>query len=95
LQNKKIDGKKAAEILEEAGIVVNKNAIPFDPNPPANPSGIRLGTPALTTRGMKEKEMRSIARWINEILNVQCSMSNVQKIKKEVKSLCQKFPINF
>ena len=93
LRNKKIDGKKAAEILEEAGIVVNKNTIPFDPNPPANPSGIRLGTPALTTRGMKEKEARLIASWINEILNVKYPMLNVQKIKEEVKKLCQRFPI--
>jgi len=93
LRNKNIDGKKAAEILEEAGIVVNKNTIPFDPNPPANPSGIRLGTPALTTRGMKEREMKLIASWINEILNVKCPTSNVQKIKKEVKKLCKNFPL--
>jgi len=93
LRNQNIDGKKAAEILEEAGIVVNKNTIPFDPNPPAKPSGVRLGTPALTTRGMREKEARLIANWINEILNVKCSMLNVQKIKKEIKKLCQKFPL--
>lgn len=89
LRNKNIDGKKAAEILEEAGIVVNKNTIPFDPAPPANPSGIRLGTPALTTRGMKEREMVKIAGWIDQVIDG----INPEKIRKEVKKLCQEFPI--
>lgn len=68
LQNKKINGAVAALALETAGIVLNKNGVPFDPMPPFYPSGIRLGTPAITTRGMKEKEMKQIAAWINQAL---------------------------
>jgi len=90
LTNKGVSGKRAQELLEKAGIVVNKNTIPYDPRPPFNPSGIRLGTPALTTRGMKEKEMQKIAFWTNEVIS---NPKSVPKIKKEVKKLCQKFPI--
>ena len=67
VRNKGILGKEAAEALEKAGIVVNKNSIPFDPNPPTNPSGIRLGTPAITTFGMKENEMKQIASFFNRV----------------------------
>ena len=66
---KKVTGRQAQETLERASITVNKNAIPFDANPPAVASGIRVGTPAVTTRGMKEPEMRQIAHWIAEVLN--------------------------
>jgi len=90
LRNKNITGKPAQELLEKAGIVTNRNTIPYDPHPPYNPSGIRLGTPALTTRGMKEKEMRKIASWINEVIS---NPKSALKIKEEVKKLCQKFPI--
>jgi len=69
LSNKKVNGAVAALALEVAGIVINKNAVPNDPMPPFYPSGIRLGTPAITTRGMKEKEMVKIANWINEAIN--------------------------
>jgi len=90
LRNKGIGGKEAAVALEEAGIVVNANSIPNDPAPPLKPSGIRLGTPALTTRGMREKEMKLIAGWINEILNLKFKK---EKVRKEVRDLCKKFPI--
>ncbi len=89
LRNKKVLGKEAAIRLEKANIIVNKNAIPFDPNPPAKPSGIRLGTPAVTTRGMKEKEMKLIAEWIDCVISGQ----PLRKIKKEVQVLCRQFPI--
>ena len=90
LTNKNITGKEAQILLEKAGIVTNKNTIPYDPRPPFNPSGIRLGTPAVTTRGMKEKEMKKIAFWINEVIS---NHKSTPKIKKEVKNLCQKFPL--
>ena len=89
LTNKNITGKEAQILLEKAGIVTNKNTIPYDPRPPFNPSGIRLGTPAVTTRGMREKEMKKIAFWINEVIS---KPSSASQIKKEVKKLCQKFP---
>ena len=90
LRNKNITGKPAQELLEKAGIVTNRNTIPYDPRTPYDPSGIRLGAPALTTRGMKEKEMRKIAFWINEVIT---TPKSIQKVKKEVLELCQKFPI--
>lgn len=68
LRNKNIPGKIMAEALEEAGIVLNYNAVPWDTNPPFNPSGIRMGTPGITSRGMKEKEMVKIVDWINEVV---------------------------
>jgi glycine hydroxymethyltransferase len=87
LQNKNILGKEAQELLEKAGIIVNKNAIPFDPNPPAKPSGIRLGTPAITTRGMKESEVEQIADFISEVIEKR----NTEEVKKKVEELCLKF----
>ena len=90
LRNKNMVGADAANLLEEAGITVNKNSIPYDPAGPFKPSGIRLGTPAITTRGMKEKEMRQIAAWINQVIS---NPSSVKKIREEVKKLCKKFPL--
>jgi glycine hydroxymethyltransferase len=90
LANKGITGKQGQDLLEKAGIIVNKNTIPYDPRPPHDPSGIRLGTPAITTRGMREREMKKIAFWINEAIS---KPKSAQKIKKEIKKLCQKFPI--
>jgi len=89
LRNKKITGKSCQELLERAGIVTNRNTIPYDPRPPYDPSGIRLGTPALTTRGMKEKEMRMVAGWINEAIT---NPRSVKEIREKVKTLCRKFP---
>ncbi len=92
LRNKNITGQEAQDLLDKAGITVNKNAIPFDSNPPFNPSGIRLGTPAITTRGMKEKEMKKIGFWISEIIDAR-NDKTCKRIKKEVKDLCKMFPI--
>jgi glycine hydroxymethyltransferase len=90
LRNKNIVGKDAQNILEEAGITCNKNTIPNDPASPFNPSGIRMGTPALTSRGMKEKEMKIIAGWIDEAL---LKPSSVKKIREEIRKFCKKFPL--
>jgi len=90
LTNKGISGKEAQELLERAGIIVNKNSIPYDQRKPFDPSGIRIGTPAITTRGMREKEMKKIAFWINEVIS---DPKVCQKIKREIKKFCQKFPI--
>jgi len=90
LRDKKISGKEAQIRLEKAGITINKNTIPYDPNPPFNPSGIRIGTPAITTRGMKEKEMKKIANWISEVISDENSIS---KVRKETKKLCKDFPL--
>ncbi len=85
LRNKNISGKQAQINLEKSGIVVNKNTIPYDSASPFNPSGIRIGTPALTTRGMKEKEMVQVADFIQEGLFKNC--------QKKVEKFCQKFPL--
>ena len=90
---KGVTGKQAEAALDKAGITVNKNMIPDDPRSPFDPSGIRLGTPALTTRGMKETEMETIANWINEaILNWQ-DEEKLKNIKTQVKELTKKFPL--
>jgi len=86
-------GSEAEKALGEAGITVNKNAIPFDANPPMKPSGIRVGTPALTTRGMKEKEMRQIGRWIAEALNNRTSADILGRIRRQVYEMAEAFPL--
>ncbi len=93
LTSKDITGKDASAILGEAGITVNKNLIPFDAKAPAITSGIRLGTPAVTTRGMKEAEMRLIAELIDRALVTRDSASRLVEIKKEVIKLTKKFPL--
>jgi glycine hydroxymethyltransferase len=91
--SKGILGSDAEKALGEAGITVNKNAIPFDVNPPLKPSGIRIGSPALTTRGMKEAEMRQVGRWIAEALLQRTDAAALGKIRKEVLGLCEAFPL--
>ncbi len=86
-------GSEAEKALGEAAITVNKNAIPFDTNPPMKPSGIRVGTPAVTTRGMKEDEMRQIGRWIAEALHNRTDASVLTKIRKQVLGLAEEFPL--
>jgi glycine hydroxymethyltransferase len=86
-------GSEAEKALGEAGITVNKNAIPFDVNPPMKPSGIRIGTPALTTRGMKEAEMLQVGRWIAEALLQRSDTAVLTRIRKEVLSMCEAFPL--
>jgi glycine hydroxymethyltransferase len=86
-------GSEAEKALDQAGITVNKNAIPFDTNPPLKPSGIRIGTPALTTRGMKEGEMRQVGRWISEALHNRTDAATLEKIRKQVLELADTFPL--
>jgi len=86
-------GSEAEKALGEAGITVNKNAIPFDTNPPMKPSGIRIGSPAVTTRGMKETEMRQIAHWISEALDHRTDAAVLGKIRKQVLGMAEEFPL--
>src|SRR6476661_2827962 len=91
--SKGILGSEAEKALGESAITVNKNAIPFDTNPPMKPSGIRIGTPALTTRGMKEPEMRQVGRWIAEALTGRTDASVLAKVRKQVVELAEAFPL--
>jgi glycine hydroxymethyltransferase len=93
LRPKRLTGKVAEAALEQAGITVNKNAIPFDPEKPAVTSGIRIGTPAVTTRGMREEEMRLIAQLIAEVLQGATDAGRQQRVRGKVRELCQQFPL--
>jgi len=86
-------GSEAENALHDAGITVNKNAIPFDTNPPMKPSGVRIGTPAVTTRGMKEPEMRQVGKFIAEALNHRTDKAVLTKIRGEVLELAEHFPL--
>lgn len=88
-----VAGKAGEHLLDEAGITVNKNVVPDDPRGPMDPSGIRIGVPALTTRGMKEHEMKVIARWINAVLRSEGDTRVLGKIRSAVKQLCRQFPV--
>jgi glycine hydroxymethyltransferase len=87
-----VTGKAAEEALDAAGITVNKNKIPFDPRPPLDPSGIRVGTPALTTRGMRETEMRTIAGWMGDVLAHADDHKVQERVRGAVRELCRQFP---
>lgn len=92
LTNKNVPGKVAAKALDRAGIVVNSNTVPFDPRTPFDPSGIRIGTPAVTSRNMGVEQMQTIAGWMNEVVNHHDDEARLQKIAAQVKELCSQFP---
>jgi len=86
-----IKGKEAENVLEECNIYCNKNTIPFDTGTPWNPSGIRIGTPVLTTRGMKEKDMEQVGTFISDALHNATNKEKLSEIKKEVTKFCSDF----
>ena len=93
LRNMNLTGKAVEEALGKANITVNKNAVPFDPQKPTVTSGIRIGTSALTTRGMKEAEMKKIARMISEVVKNIDDDTVIQRVREEVRELCEQFPL--
>ncbi len=93
LRPKNLTGKEAEEALDLAGITINKNTIPYDPQKPFVASGIRIGTPAITTRGMKEKEMAKIAGWIDRAIAVRSDAGQLAKLAAEIKKFAAKFPL--
>jgi glycine hydroxymethyltransferase len=88
-----IDGKVAEEALDKIGLTLNKNAVPDDTLPPFRPSGIRLGTPALTTRGLKEKHMEQIAEWMKQAIDAREDETTLNKLHDEVKTFALQFPL--
>ena len=93
LTNKDISGKQGERALSLAGITVNKNTVPFDPRSPFDPSGIRLGTPALTTRGMKEAEMKQVAAWIDEAIKHHDDESYLTSLHSRITEFALGFPL--
>lgn len=91
--SKGVSGKEAEMVLDNIGISVNKNMIPDDPRKPTDPSGIRIGVPAITTRGMKEKEIKQISKWINRAIENHKSKRVLKRLHKEVTKMCRKFPV--
>lgn len=92
LTNKGVIGKKAAKALDRAGIVCNYNTVPYDPRKPFSPSGIRLGTPAVTSRGMDEAAMRQIAAWIDEVISNVDDETVIERVGAEVREFCRGYP---
>ncbi|MFO7806869.1 MAG: serine hydroxymethyltransferase [Candidatus Moraniibacteriota bacterium] len=93
MTQKDIDGKEAEVVLEKCGISVSRSTIPNDPNPPMRPSGVRFGTPALTTRGMKEEEMKRVVSWIDKAIKNRENEKMLDEIKSEVEIFCKDFPL--
>ena len=93
LRNKGVTGKEAEELLIHAAITTNKNMIPFDPQPPMTTSGIRLGTPAMTSRGFKEHDFIQVAHWMNEILSNKSNPGFIEKLKVEINKFVTNFPL--
>jgi len=94
LNNKNLTGKQAEEALDQAGITVNKNTVPFETRSPFVTSGIRIGTPAMTTRGMKAAEMRLIAEMMIGVMEHIDDAAYIEKIRKQVRDLCEQFPFH-
>ena len=94
VKDEELTGKEAEKWLEDAGLITNKNGIPDDPRSPMITSGLRLGTPATTTRGFKESEMSTIAEWINRVIESKGDDSTIATVRGEVKSLCERFPLH-
>jgi glycine hydroxymethyltransferase len=92
LTNKNLPGKPAAQALDKAGLVLNYNAVPFDKRKPFDPSGLRIGTPAVTSRGMGKAEMEQIAAWIDRVVGAPTDEAALAKIAGEVKEVCDQFP---
>jgi len=93
LRNKGLNGKAAQNALDKAGITLNKNSVPFDDKSPLITSGIRIGTPAVTTRGMGVNEMTQIAEWIDQVLSNIDDEATAQRVANEVRELCKNFPV--
>jgi glycine hydroxymethyltransferase len=94
LSSMNVTGREASDLLSQANITVNKQVVPFDPRNPAEGSGIRIGTPAVTTRGMKEEQVRMIAGWIAELLLSRTPALAAEELRPKVSGLCQEFPIH-
>jgi glycine hydroxymethyltransferase len=92
LTRKGVTGKVAAKALDRAGLETNYNTVPFDPRKPFDPSGLRIGTPSLTSRGMKEPEMRLVGAWMDEVVSNPLDESRIARIHGEVRELCARFP---
>jgi glycine hydroxymethyltransferase len=92
LTSKGVFGKKAAQALDRAGIVTNYNTIPYDPRKPFSPSGVRIGTPSVTSRGMGEDEMRRIAAWMDEVIAAPADEDLAARVRNEVREMCRAFP---
>ena len=93
LVDKGLTGKKAENVLEQANITTNKNMVPNDPQSPFVTSGVRLGTPAITTRGFKEKQAQQVAHWIADVLDESDSSAVITRVQQEVLDVCQQFPV--